>query len=147
MNRKNISITASIVVTVLLLALVVTAVFMLPQIMEVYSKMRGGIEVTDLMTALYISSVPGIICTLALLKLLFNIRKNQIFVKVNVVILQVLSYCCLFVGVEYIAICYRRYIAMIFVGFAALFIGIILRVIKNVFDKAIEIREENDYTI
>lgn len=147
MNRKNISITASIVVTVLLLVLVVTAVFMLPSIMEVYSKMRGGIDVSSLMTALYISSIPGIICTLSLLKLLFNIRKNEIFVKMNVTILQLLSYCCLFVGVEYIVICYSRYIAMIFVGFAALFIGIILRVVKNVFDKAVDLREENDYTI
>ena len=147
MNRKNISITASIVVTVLLLVLVIAAVFFLPGIMKVYSKMRGGIEVGDLMTALYISSVPGIISVLSLLKLLFNIRKNEIFVKGNVTLLQILSYCCMFVGAEYIAICYRKYIAMIFVGFAALFIGIILRVIKNVFDKAIEIREENDFTI
>ena len=147
MNRRNVSMLASIIVTTMLLALVVVAVFMLPQIMQVYSKMRGGIDVTSLMVALYISSIPGLICTLSLLKLLFNIRKNEIFVKQNVTILQVLSYCCLFVGIEYIAICYSRYIAMIFVGFAAIFIGIILRVIKNVFDKAIEIREENDYTI
>lgn len=147
MNRRNVSMLASIIVTTMLLALVVVAVFMLPQIMQVYSIMRGGIDVTSLMVALYISSVPGIICIFSLLKLLFNIRKNEIFVKQNVTILQVLSYCCLFVGIEYIAICYSRYIAMIFVGFAAIFIGIILRVIKNVFDKAIEIREENDYTI
>ena len=147
MNRRNVSMLASIIVTTMLLVLVVVAVFMLPQIMQVYSKMRGGIDVTSLMVALYISSIPGLICTLSLLKLLFNIRKNEIFVKQNVTILQVLSYCCLFVGIEYIAICYSRYIAMIFVGFAAIFIGIILRVIKNVFDKAIEIREENDYTI
>ena len=147
MNRRNVSLLASIIVTTMLLALVVVAVFMLPQIMQVYSIMRGGIDVTSLMVALYISSIPGLICTLSLLKLLFNIRKNEIFVKQNVTILQVLSYCCLFVGIEYIAICYSRYIAMIFVGFAAIFIGIILRVIKNVFDKAIEIREENDYTI
>ena len=147
MNRRNVSMLASIIVTTMLLALVVVAVFMIPQIMQVYSKMRGGIDVTSLMVALYISSIPGLICTLSLLKLLFNIRKNEIFVKQNVTILQVLSYCCLFVGIEYIAICYSRYIAMIFVGFAAIFIGIILRVIKNVFDKAIEIREENDYTI
>ena len=147
MNRRNVSMLASIIVTTKLLALVVVAVFMLPQIMQVYSIMRGGIHVTSLMVALYISSIPGLICTLSLLKLLFNIRKNEIFVKQNVTILQVLSYCCLFVGIEYIAICYSRYIAMIFVGFAAIFIGIILRVIKNVFDKAIEIREENDYTI
>ena len=147
MNRRNVSMLASIIVTIILLVLVIAAVFTLPQMMQVYSKMRGGIDVTPLMVALYISSIPGLICTLSLLKLLFNIRKNEIFVKQNVTILQVLSYCCLFVGIEYIAICYRNYIAMIFVGFAAIFIGIILRVIKNVFDKAIEIREENDYTI
>lgn len=138
---------ASIAVTVILLILVAVAVVMLPRIMEVYSRMCGGIDVTSLMIALYISSVPGVICIISLLKLLFNIRKNEIFVKQNVLLLQILSYCCLFVGIEYIAICYSRYISMIFIGFSAIFIGIILRVIKNVFDKAIEIREENDYTI
>ena len=73
MNRRNVSMLASIIVTTMLLALVVVAVFMIPQIMQVYSKMRGGIDVTSLMVALYISSIPGLICTLSLLKLLFNI--------------------------------------------------------------------------
>jgi len=66
MKRKNISIFASIIVTTMLLVLVIAAVFTLPQIMQVYSKMRGGIDVSSLMVALYISSVPGIICTLSL---------------------------------------------------------------------------------
>ena len=147
MKRKNISMIASIIATALLTVLVIAAVIFLPQIMQVYSKMRDGIDVTGLMIALYVSALPGLLCSVLLMKLLFNIRAGAIFVKKNVTILQILSYCCMFVGVEYIAICYRRYIAMIFVGFAALFIGLILRVIKNVFDKAIEIREENDYTI
>ena len=64
----------------------------------------------------------------------------------NVTILRILSYCCIFVGIEYVVFGHK-YISMLFFAFAALFIGLILRVIKNVFDKAIELREENDYTI
>ena len=49
-------------------------------------------------------------------------------------------------GVEYVVVAHR-FVTMLFFAFAALFIGLILRVIKNVFDKAIEIREENDLTV
>lgn len=146
MNRKAISLAASIVMTVILTVLIIVAVLILPRLCEIYSKMRGGIDCRDLMTALYVSALPGVICTLSLLRLLLNIRNDEIFVSRNVTILQILSYCCIFVGLEYLAFCYE-YISMVLISFVALFMGLILRVIKNVFDKAIQLREENEYTI
>ena len=100
----------------------------------------------DFMTALYISVVPGLLCTAGLMKLLLNINKNEIFIRQNVMILRVLSWCCFLVAAEYILLGHE-YMAMLLFAFAAFFFGLILRVIKNIFDKAIEIREENDYTI
>ena len=146
MTRKKISLYASIAVTVFLFVFIIGACIFMPQILEAYSEYRGGIDFSDIIVSLYISAVPGIICCIALLKLLFNITKDEIFVKKNVLLLQILSYCCLLVGVEYI-IFGNKFVTMLFFAFAALFIGLILRVIKNVFDKAIEIREENDFTI
>ncbi len=146
MTRKKISLYASMLVTAFLFVFIIAACLLLPKILEIYSDFRGGLNCTDLMIALYASAVPGLVCCMSLLKLLFNIKKEEIFVLKNVKILQLLSYCCIFVGIEYIVFG-RKYISMLFFAFAALFIGLILRVIKNVFDKAIELREENDYTI
>lgn len=146
MNRKQFSLYASIVMTGLLFVLIIVAVIFLPTIIGFYEKLRGGIDCTDLMTALYISALPGLVCAGVLTKLLMNIRREQIFIGSNVVILRILSYCCIFVGVEYLVFAHK-YISMLLIAFAALFFGLILRVIKNVFEKAIVIREENDFTI
>ena len=146
MNRKQFSLYASIIMTGLLFVLIIVAVIFLPSLIRVYEKLRGGIDCTNLMLALYISALPGLICAAVLVKLLFNIRTEKIFIKDNVVILRILSYCCLFVGAEYLVFAHR-YISMILISFAALFFGLILRVIKNVFERAIILREENDFTI
>ena len=146
MTRKKLSLYASMALTAFLFVFIIFACIFLPKILEIYSDFRGGIECTDLMIALYASALPGLLCTGSLLKLLSNIKKDEIFVRMNVTLLRILSYCCMFVGIEYIVVA-NKYISMLFFAFAALFIGLILRVIKNVFDKAIELREENDYTI
>ena len=146
MTRKKVSLYASMTVTALLMLFIVLVCIFLPQILDAFSKFRGGIDCTYLMIALYASALPGLICCTALIKLLFNINKDDIFVQGNVTLLRILSYCCMFVGIEYVVFGHK-YISMLFFAFAALFIGLILRVIKNVFDKAIELREENDYTI
>ncbi len=146
MTRRKVSLYASMLVTAILFVFIIAACLFLPKILEMYSDFRGGINCTDLMIALYFSALPGLICCVSLLKLLFNIHKDEIFVHKNVTLLQILSYCCFFVGLEYIVLGHK-YISMLFFAFAALFIGLILRVVKNVFDKAIELREENDYTI
>ncbi len=146
MNRKQFSLYASIVMTALLFVLIIAAVILLPSLIGFYEKLRGGIDCRDLMTALYISALPGLVCSAVLTKLLLNIRKDEIFIKANVTILRILSYCCIFVGAEYLVFAHR-YISMLLIAFAALFFGLILRVIKNVFEKAIVIREENDFTI
>ncbi len=146
MNRRQISLYATMIMTAILFFLIIAAVIFLPTVTAFYSKLRGGIDCTNLMTALYISALPGLICDIALMKLLKNIQKEQIFTAQNVFLLKILSYCCIFVGIEYLIFAHR-YITMILIAFVALFIGLILRVIKNVFDKAIEIRVENDFTI
>lgn len=82
----------------------------------------------------------------ALHHLLHNLLKGLLFVPQNVTLLRALSWCCFAVAlVALIASC--RYLPFLLVGIAAAFIGLILRVIKNVFCSAIEIKTENDMTI
>ena len=146
MWTKQKSILTSIIMTAVLFVIIIVAAIFLPRIIEIYLSLGMDIDYSDFMVALYISVIPGLVCTAGLLKLLLNIKKDNIFVVQNVKILRGLSWCCFFVSAEYIMIGHE-YIAMLLFSFAAFFFGLILRVIKNVFDEAIQIREENDYTI
>ncbi len=79
-------------------------------------------------------------------RLLKNIKEENIFVEENVKILRGLSWCCYFVGIVTAVYSIWEYPFMV-IAAAAAFFGLILRVLKNVFCKAVEIREENDGTI
>lgn len=107
---------------------------------------RPGMDGTPLTIVLYISMLPAGIALGCLDLLLRNIRRGIIFAPVNVSYLRVLSWCCFFVGVIFFFFGFYYVLALI-VGAAAAFMGLILRVLKNVFEQATAIKEENDYTI
>lgn len=91
--------------------------------------------------------IPFAVCVLVCLDILLkNIGNGQPFITKNVTLLQIISYCCFGVSLTFIYFAVLRPFAFAIV-FAAAFFGLILRVVKNCFKKAVEIREENDATI
>lgn len=79
-------------------------------------------------------------------KLISNIRKKVIFVNENTSILRILSWCCYLVGIATAIYAVWEYYYIV-IGAAAAFFGLIIRVLKNVFAQAVELREENDGTV
>ena len=61
-------------------------------------------------------------------------------------LLRARPWCCLLAAVPFGVFGIWRSLSII-VALAAAFFGLILRVLKNVFEKAVELKEENDYTI
>ena len=95
---------------------------------------------------LYCAVPFAVIALVCLDVLLRNIRKEQPFIAQNVTMLRMISYCC-FAEVlvfAYLAVL-KPFVVVVLV--ACGFMGLILRVVKNVFEQAIKIREENDFTI
>lgn len=82
----------------------------------------------------------------ALLKLLFNIKDEQLFTTKNTGYLRVVSYCLFLVGIITFVGAFF-YMPFMFVSVSGLFTGLMMRVLKNVFQSAVELREENDLTI
>jgi len=88
-----------------------------------------------------------------LIRLLGNIRRAEIFTASAVSKLRGISWCCFAEclilvggGIHF----YRVFImphAFLVIAFAAAFLGIVLRVVKNVIEEAVAIKCENDYTI
>jgi hypothetical protein len=108
--------------------------------------LRFGISLPPFLTAFYLCAVLAFTALYFLNKLLRNIRSEDIFITENVRILRILSWCCYFVGIVMAVYSILEY-PFIVISAAAAFFGLILRVLKNVFTKAVEIKEENEGTI
>ena len=94
----------------------------------------------------YTLCVPAVIALAGLWRLLDNIEKNDVFIDNNVQILRMLSWRCIFAGVVcFISSVY--YLPFLIIAAAAGFVGLLLRIVKNVFARAVEIKQDNDYTI
>lgn len=115
----------------------------------VYSEgagLLGGPIFIPLCTCLYLTAVCGMVCLHALGRLLKNLKREQVFIKDNCRYLRIISWCCILAAIPYGVFGIWRFMSLI-IALTALFFGVILRVLKNVFDKAVELQEENDYTI
>ena len=98
------------------------------------------------LTSFYSACFPAIILLICLYQLLANIQKDQVFIKENTKYLRISSWCCIAVALICV-ISMFYYVPYIIIGIAAAFMALIIRVIKNVFSKAIALQEEADYTI
>lgn len=108
---------------------------------------RGNTSVfVPLLVTLYCTAPPAAAAMVSLDLLLHNIRRGEPFIQKNVRYLRIISYCCFAVSVIFIYFSFLRPLGFAVV-FAAAFFGVILRVVKNCFEQAVAIREENDFTV
>lgn len=105
----------------------------------------GGSVFIPVCVMLYICDVFAFIAVGALHRLLKNISRNEVFSETNAKCLRIISWSCMFAGITFSAFSLWRF-TFLFAAFFAIFLGLILRVLKNVFDKAVEIKSENDFT-
>lgn len=145
-NKDKSIILSQILIKICYVGIVVCAVSA-PNLVGLYEK-NVGVEglYTPLLATLLCCVPPGIIALVCLDVLLWNIQKNRAFIMQNVKMLRAISYCCFCVAAIFVYFSILRPFAFVIV-FAAGFFGIILRVVKNCFQQAIAIREENDFTI
>lgn len=150
MKKQNYSVmTTSILVKTVFVLIIVCCIFA-PLIVRVYDNgiiaLTGRSVYLPMIITLYLAAAAALVIVTALDRLLSNIRHDKVFIPANVKILRLISYCCFAVSVIFIYFSFIRPFAWLVV-IAAAFFGLILRVIKNVFEQAIVIKEENDFTI
>ncbi len=121
--------------------------FCIPIITEWYDAVSAQAPIATLLNiVLYCSDAVGFVAIWYLNRLLNNIRKQEIFVEANVTCLRAIAWCCFGIAAIFVVLGFWRSLAWL-ITFAAGFFGLILRVLKNVFELAVEMRKENDYTI
>ena len=79
-------------------------------------------------------------------QLLQNIRAQLVFDAQNVRLLRQVSWCCVGAGAVCLVSC-LYYLPFIAVAIAAGFMALIVRIIKNIFQQAIDMKAELDLTI
>ena len=142
------SVTLSIIVTIILAVIFVGLIFTAPPVFRWFSEItgRGGSPYKTLIITFYVCCLPAAAALTLLMKLLLNIKAERIFISENVNLLRYLSWCC-FLVVPITAVGGFFYISLFVITAAAAFIGLILRVLKNIMASATEIKAENDFTV
>lgn len=103
-------------------------------------------DIEFLCRIVYICAVPVGLILIILYQLIQAIGKEEIFTEDNIRRLRRISWLCVLLALICVGAAMYE-IFFIFIAAGAAFMGILLRVIKNVFERAQEIKEENDYTI
>ena len=128
------------VFTVLLAALLLTAPWFWNWILWRSSVRMVYIGVT------YASGVPAAVVLFCLHRLLRNISEEEVFIQENVRSLRIMSWCLMAAALVYlVGSLFDWYLVVL--AAAAAFVGLILRVVKNVFAQAVELKNEKDFTI
>ncbi|MBP1545162.1 MAG: DUF2975 domain-containing protein [Oscillospiraceae bacterium] len=148
MSAQNRSVTVTSILIKVALVLCTGALFAMPFAAQMYKQisiMNDDVTVPLLIT-FYSCAAAGFVILFVLDRLVGNIRKGEVFIPQNIKYLRILSYCCFIIAVITLIFARFRLLAFI-VTFAAAFIGLILRVIKNCFEEAVRLKEENEFTI
>ena len=146
MKKQNYSVMITSILVKAVFVLIIVCCIFAPFIVRIYDNrifaLFGMSVYLPTIITLYLAAAAALVIVIALDRLLSNIRQGKVFTSGNVKIL----YCCFAVSVIFIYFSILRPFAWLVV-IAAAFFGLILRVIKNVFEQAIVIKEENDFTI
>lgn len=100
----------------------------------------------DLLIAFYIAYPICFAAVSMLMKILWNIAHDRLFVRANTILFRVISYLCFALCVLCFAFA-LRYLSLFLLGLGLALIGFLLQVLVQVFAKATEISDENDLTI
>lgn len=98
------------------------------------------------LSTIYSGSIPAALLLFCLYRLLHHIEIEQVFITANVEYLRRISWSC-FAGAFISLASTSYYFPWIFVAVAAAFMGLIVRVVKNVVEQAVELKKESELTI
>lgn len=143
---KNASVTLSLICCGIgFLGLVALGLF-LPAYLPSHGGLYGETLPVKLVILLYLCLVPVALADGFLVKLLLLVRKRQVFTDGAVSCLRTISWCCC-IEAGLLALGAIYYYLMPALAFVAGFLGLVLRVVKNVIEEAVALKAENDFTV
>ena len=146
-NKTN-SLTLSRIMIVIFLILLAAGSLGLPWLLRWYIGYAGKstLILLPVMISLWACALPAFAALIQLGKMLKNIALERVFIQDNVSALRMISWCCFAVSLVFIVF-FFYYILGLILAILAAFAGLVLRVVKNVFEQAVNIKAENDLTV
>lgn len=155
MKKRKTSAILSLSICVFFTAVLLGLVFTFPKFFQWLYVSYHGLDMTDAITTQNVHTVTAAfyICVpfagaalYSLIRLMTRVIKDEVFVKSTVNYLQTISLCCYAVFLITCGFGFR-YVPLFVIALAMVVVGTLLRVVKNVMQSAVELREENDLTI
>ena len=161
MRTKSRSLLLSRILVWMFIAVLVLGFILLPSLLhslyesdvpgrsgEASDAYRAPQIVAHFILCLRLCVLPSLLALLCLHRLLGNINKDSVFINGNVKLIRIVSWCCFAVTIILIYLGIRcRYDSAFIMACLMAFIGLISRVVKNVFAQAIIIKVENDLIV
>lgn len=94
----------------------------------------------------YILLALAFICCIVICMLLLHIRRGHVFSAKTASFIRFISWDCILIAVIFATAQYFHPLAYV-IALAAAFLGLCLRVVKNIIEEAITIKDENDLTV
>ena len=134
---------------VLFMALLLVCALLAPRLVSTLMRMsiqanRAGRMMFFI--TIYSVCVPAGALLIFLYILLRRISAGQVFFNGNTACLRYIAWCC-FAGSAITLVSSLYYLPWLAVGISAAFMGLIVRVVKNVVAKAVALQDDADYTI
>ena len=154
-NKNKISVLISAVLGVIFLVALVVVCFCIPNVVEDMIAIPDRIgfrnEITELGTAFvtadtYLMLAVGALAVVVLFSLLKVVSEGNVFSVKASKLLSVVSFCCFLEGILSMLMVFYFQLVVCF-ALAAFFLGVCLRIVKNVIEEATRIKEENDFTV
>ena len=120
-------------------------------LLPVYLPSHGGLYGETLspwfVAMAYVYLIPVAVADGFLVRLLLLVRKHQVFTDRAVSCLRTISWCCFIEAGLFVVIGVLFFGIDLILAFVAGFLGLVLRVVKNVIEEAVALKAENDFTI
>lgn len=147
MKRKNRSLTFSLAFTTIFAIALAILTFGGPWVVEfICEKFHREYLIKFLTVITYLAVPAGWGTIIILFRILINVDKGEIFIESNSKYLTTLSRLCLYVGIL-CGVATFKFFVFLLISISALFIGLIVRVVRNIINQASLIKEENDMTV
>ena len=145
-QSKSILLT-QIMLVIFAVILLLADVFMMPFARWFFgARIPDGAGLTVIIVVMYLCTAVGWVFIFCMWQLLANIRRGDVFVEENVKLMTLVSLLMLLAALLTVAGCFF-YLPFIFVSISALFVALIVRIVKTVFQQAIAMKSELDLTI
>lgn len=152
---KKLSTTLSLALAIFFFLCCIAGLFIMPALTELLINTPDNIgnraSITPLgrtlsLVSAYCILLDMMLADVLLICLLLGVRKGEVFTVRTVSLIRGVSWCCLALCVPFGFLGIYFQLSWI-VCFLAVFLGLSLRVCKNAFEEAIQIKQENDLTI